>query len=79
MTGAADRPIIYQVERIRDGESFCTRSVKAVQKGEVILMMQVSFMKTEASNLDYQFVMPQVPAPDQVKTLDQVLRDYLVE
>ena len=40
-TGNPDIPIIYKVDRIRDGKSFCTRSVHATQRGENILSMQV--------------------------------------
>ena len=47
--GDPDRAIVYEVDRIRDGRSFTTRRVVAVQKGEAILNMSVSFMQDEAA------------------------------
>ncbi|MCA9509777.1 MAG: acyl-CoA thioesterase II [Myxococcota bacterium] len=45
--GDPERPILYEVDRIRDGRSFTTRRVVAIQKGEAILNMAVSFMSDE--------------------------------
>lgn len=56
-------PIIYEVDRIRDGGSFTTRSVKAIQHGQAIFSMSVSFHKKEPG-LDHQIAMPDVPAPE---------------
>ncbi|PIC23194.1 hypothetical protein B9Z55_016977 [Caenorhabditis nigoni] len=42
-SGNVNRPILYQVDRIRDGKSFCTRLVKALQDGEAIFTVQISF------------------------------------
>jgi acyl-CoA thioesterase-2 len=56
-------PIIYEVERIRDGGSFTTRRVKAIQHGQAIFSMSVSFHKPELG-LDHQIAMPIVPAPE---------------
>jgi acyl-CoA thioesterase II len=55
-------PILYQVDRIRDGRSFTTRRVVAIQQGQAIFNLQASFHVTEAG-LDYQVPMPQVPDP----------------
>ncbi|XP_067945650.1 acyl-CoA thioesterase 2-like [Watersipora subatra] len=55
---------IYRVQRTRDGQSFCSRTVFAIQNGKPILTLQASFHKeqTETSTgLEYQPVMPVVP------------------
>jgi acyl-CoA thioesterase II len=56
-------PIIYEVDRIRDGRSFTTRNVKAIQHGRAIFSMSVSFHVHE-QGLSHQFPMPDVPKPD---------------
>jgi len=56
-------PIIYEVDRIRDGRSFTTRRVMAIQHGHPIFSMAVSFHVDEAG-LTHQFKMPDVPGPD---------------
>src|SRR5580704_16713043 len=56
-------PIIYEVDRIRDGRSFTTRNVKAIQHGQAIFSMSASFHNAEAG-LSHQFKMPDVPKPD---------------
>jgi acyl-CoA thioesterase-2 len=56
-------PIIYEVDRIRDGKSFTTRNVKAIQHGRAIFSMSVSFHLSEPG-LAHQVKMPDVPKPD---------------
>jgi acyl-CoA thioesterase-2 len=56
-------PIIYEVERVRDGGSFTTRRVKAIQHGHPIFVMSVSFQREE-DGYEHQAKMPDVPAPD---------------
>lgn len=56
-------PIIYDVDRIRDGGSFSTRRVVAVQHGQAIFSMAVSFHKEEPG-LQHQIKMPEVPPPE---------------
>jgi acyl-CoA thioesterase II len=56
-------PIIYEVDRIRDGKSFTTRRVIAIQHGRAIFSMAVSFHVHE-QGLSHQFKMPDVPKPD---------------
>jgi acyl-CoA thioesterase-2 len=58
-------PIIYEVDRIRDGKSFSTRRVVAVQHGQAIFSMAVSFHRQEAG-LEHQLPMPKVPQPDEL-------------
>ena len=69
-------PIIYQVERTRDGKSFTTRSVKAIQHGQPIFTMMVSFHNNE-EGLDNQLPMPEVPMPDELPTEAEARRDIL--
>lgn len=61
--GDPEVPIIYEVDRIRDGKSFTTRRVVAIQHGEAIFSMSASF-QIEETGLDHQVEMPDVPAPE---------------
>jgi acyl-CoA thioesterase-2 len=63
LAGDPSLPIIYDVERIRDGGSFTTRRVKAIQHGAAIFTMSASFHKTE-EGLEHQSALPDVPAPE---------------
>src|SRR3954452_10519063 len=58
-------PIIYEVDRIRDGKSFTTRPVVAIQHGEAIFTMAVSFHGDEPG-MSHQAPMPDVLAPEQL-------------
>ncbi len=58
-------PIIYEVDRIRDGKSFVTRRVVAIQHGRAIFSMSASFHRTE-EGLDHHLPMPDVPPPDEL-------------
>ena len=58
-------PIIYDVERIRDGRSFTTRRVKAIQHGQPIFTLSASFHIDEPG-LSHQMAMPDVPKPVQL-------------
>src|ERR1041385_131290 len=56
-------PIIYEVDRIRDGKSFTTRRVVAIQHGQAIFTLMVSFHNDE-EGLTHQAPMPDVPPPE---------------
>jgi acyl-CoA thioesterase-2 len=58
-------PIIYDVDRIRDGKSFATRRVIAIQHGQAIFSMAVSFHRRE-EGLSHQAKMPDVPMPEEL-------------
>jgi acyl-CoA thioesterase-2 len=58
------QPIIYDVDRIRDGRSFTTRRVIAIQKGEAIFNMSSSFHKKETGPT-HQIDMPDIPGPEE--------------
>jgi len=68
-------PIIYEVERIRDGRSFTTRRVTAIQHGQAIFSMEVSFHIAE-DGMTHQFPMPVVPKPDELPS-DATIRQGL--
>jgi acyl-CoA thioesterase-2 len=61
--GDKEKPILYKVDRIRDGKSFTTRRVMAVQHGQAIFTMSISFQVIE-DGLSHQFPMPEVPGPE---------------
>jgi len=61
--GDATKPAVYLVERPRDGGSFCTRQVNAVQNGETIFSMGVSFQVPQRG-IEHQDAMPVAPPPD---------------
>ena len=61
--GEMDIPILYTVDRIRDGRSFTTRRVVAIQNGKAIFAMSISFQIDE-DGLTHQLDMPDVPDPD---------------
>lgn len=63
LKGKTDQPIVYDVERIRDGQSLSTRRIKAVQNGQAIFYMTASFKAPEIG-FEHQDVMPDVPAPE---------------
>ena len=62
---------MYKVDRIRDGKSFTTRRVVAVQRGQAIFTMSISFQVDEAG-LNHQFDMPDVPLPDTLPTDEEI-------
>lgn len=68
-------PIVYQVDRIRDGRSFTTRRVVAVQHGAAIFNLAASFALAE-SGLEHQVPMPDVPSPDELPTLAERAAPY---
>jgi acyl-CoA thioesterase II len=64
-------PIIYEVDRIRDGRSFTTRRVVAIQHGQAIFSMSASYQVDEPG-FDHQAPMPKVPGPDELPTEEEV-------
>jgi acyl-CoA thioesterase-2 len=64
--GDFTKPIVYSVDRSRDGGSFSTRRVVAIQNGEQIFICSASFQTPEAG-LDYQASAPQVPPPEELQ------------
>ena len=64
-------PVIYSVDRSRDGRSFTTRRVIAIQHGKQILNLSASFHEVEES-WEHQHSMPDVPGPEELKTRQQI-------
>jgi acyl-CoA thioesterase-2 len=60
-------PIVYQVDRIRDGKSFTTRLVAAIQHGQAIFQLSASFQPLE-EGFEHQDAMPAAPAPESLPT-----------
>ena len=73
--GDVQAPIIYEVDRARDGGSFSNRRVVAIQHGEQIFNMAASF-QTPEPGLEHQVAMPQVPKPDGLKDLETLAREF---
>ncbi len=72
--GDPTTPILYEVDRIRDGHSFTTRRVVAIQHGRAIYNMQASFHNDEVS-LEHQIPMPEVAPPESIAPLAERVRD----
>jgi acyl-CoA thioesterase-2 len=66
--GDFTKPIVYSVDRSRDGGSFSARRVVAVQDGEQIFISSASFQKPE-KGLEYQATAPKVPPPEELEPL----------
>ncbi|GAA1729114.1 acyl-CoA thioesterase [Streptomyces yatensis] len=73
--GDPGAPIVYTVDRIRDGHSFTTRRVVAVQHGQPIFHLSASFQLYE-DGLEHQEPMPDVPDPLTLPTADELLPRY---
>ncbi|HCA86704.1 MAG TPA: acyl-CoA thioesterase II [Streptomyces sp.] len=69
-------PIVYQVERVRDGRSFTTRRVVAVQQGRTIFNLTASFHRPEPG-IEQQLPMPEVPEPEGLPNLADEIREHL--
>lgn len=66
LPGDASKPVVYEVEKVRDGRSFSARRIKAIQHGRTIFYMTASFQKME-EGLGHQFSeMPNMPDPESV-------------
>lgn len=72
--GDAAKPVIYEVENIRDGRSFNTRRVKAIQNGKAIFYMTASF-QLEEKGFEHQTDMPKVTAPDELPSFTDFIFD----
>ncbi len=75
LAGDLDLPVVYFVDRLRDGRSFTTRRVTAIQHGKAIFNMSSSFHKTE-EGLSHQSTMPDVPPPEGLKSQLEILREH---
>lgn len=76
LPGDVAHPIVYDVDRIRDGKSFTTRRVVAIQHGRAIFSVSVSFHTAE-EGFDHHAAMPDAPEPQKVLSEQEQLRPYL--
>ncbi|WP_339720181.1 acyl-CoA thioesterase domain-containing protein [uncultured Paraglaciecola sp.] len=68
LPGDANKPVVFDVENVRDGRSFSTRRVKAIQNGRNIFYMTASFQSPE-KGLEHQYaVMPNVLPPEEIES-----------
>ena len=74
--GDPNIPIVYEVDRIRDGKSFTTRRVVAIQHGNAIFNLAASFQVIEPGP-DHSMEMPDVPGPEELPTYRERLEPYL--
>lgn len=75
LPGDVSLPIIFEVDRIRDGGSFTTRRVKAIQKGRAIFNMSASF-QLEQQGFDHQLSMPNVQSPEGLMSWDELVAEF---
>ncbi|EMD81729.1 acyl-CoA thioesterase [Pacificimonas flava] len=76
--GAVDVPVVYQVERDRDGSSFSTRRVVAIQNGKPIFNLAASFQIAE-DGYEHQFDMPDVTPPEELKSETEWRQSWIGE
>ncbi|CAL5401009.1 unnamed protein product [Camellia sinensis] len=79
LVGDLDLPIIYEVHRVRDGKSFATRTVDAIQKGNVVFTLLASFQKEEEGFDHHVPVMPSVPDPETLLSMEEVRERRLTD
>jgi acyl-CoA thioesterase-2 len=73
--GDVNVPILYQVDRIRDGRSFTTRRVVAIQHGRAIFNLSASFHVDE-TGVDHELGMPEAPDPETLPTFKERMKPY---
>ena len=74
--GDVNAPIVFEVDRSRDGGSFTSRRVVAIQHGQPILTMSASFQITEPG-LDHHAPMPEAPPPESLRDLGEINAELL--
>lgn len=76
--GDMQAPIVYEVDRVRDGQHFAARRVQAIQFGRPIFTMIASFQAPEPG-LEHQAPMPDVPPPEALRSQREIRERWLVE
>ena len=71
------KPVVYKIQRIRDGRSFATRFVTAHQEDKIVFSIQISFHLKEEPAITHQYTMPKVEGPDNLKNQWQLAKEYL--
>lgn len=75
LPGDIERPIVFEVETIRDGGSFSTRRVKAIQRGKAIFFMSASF-HLEEEGFSHQIPMGTVAQPDELISWKEIVEKF---
>ncbi len=76
--GDMELPIVYEVDRVRDGRHFSARRVQAIQHGQPILTMIASFQLPEVG-VEHQSAMPEVPPPEALRDFKELAEQWLAE
>ncbi|KAK3009580.1 hypothetical protein RJ639_014268 [Escallonia herrerae] len=79
LVGDVDMPIIYYVHRVRDGSSFATRRVDAIQKGNVVFTLVASFQKEEQGFDHQEAAIPSVPDPEVLLSMEELRERRLTD
>lgn len=74
--GDVNAPIIYEVDRLRDGKSFVSRQVRAIQHGRIIFTAIISFAEPE-EGLNYQIAEPEYPAAEKLKNEAELIKQLV--
>ncbi len=75
LPGDLDVPIVFEVDRIRDGGSFTTRAVKAIQTGQAIFHLTASF-QLDQQGFDHQTTMPEVLRPEELVSYEGMAKQF---
>lgn len=75
LPGDVERPIVFEVDRIRDGGSFTTRAVKAIQQGRAIFFLTASF-QLDQEGFDHQIEMPDVLPPEELISYEGMAEQF---
>ncbi|KAG0205540.1 Acyl-CoA thioesterase 8 [Mortierella sp. GBA30] len=70
-------PILYHVERVRDGRSYCTRTVTATQRGHNVFVCTASFQVPRPSAVSHQYPMPDVPHHSELRSQEDLIRGLI--
>ncbi len=76
LPGDMNLPVVYEVDRLRDGGSFSSRRIQAIQHGRPILSMMASFHKQEGG-FEHQVQMPQVPPPESLRSWHEMVPEWI--
>ena len=76
--GDKKEPVVYEVDRIRDGKGYTTRRIVAIQRGKPIFNMSASF-KIREKGIEHQCEMPEVPGPENLPNMTELGKQALAE
>ncbi|KAF9617638.1 hypothetical protein IFM89_037701 [Coptis chinensis] len=79
LAGDLKVPIVYQVHHLRDGNSFATRRVDAMQNGNIIFTLLASFQKEDQGYEHQEITMPSVPAPEMLLSMEELRESHLTD